>query len=134
MVFHFFGCFVDQSIHPARLSLRFVIMTAHIHSAAVSVHRMIAEGCQTSKFKVGRDSAKSDVVRVRAVRRAAEPDPCIPDDANGARNVNKAIQALHSPEELDIASVEQPVNRLDLDDMARVRGKTLLPSRQTNQS
>ncbi len=114
-------------VRPARLPLRFAIMPVDITDAAEVARRMVAEGCQTIKVKVGRDSAKTDVARVRAVRLAIGSDVRLTVDANGGWTVNEAIQASHSLEEFDVAFVEQPVNRLDLDGMARVRSQTRLP-------
>ncbi len=114
-------------VRPPRIPLRFAIMPVDIPSAAEVARRMVDEGCQIIKVKVGRDSAELDVARVRAVRLAVGPDVRITVDANGGWTVNEAIRASRSLEEFDVAFVEQPVNRLDLDGMAQVRNQTRLP-------
>jgi muconate cycloisomerase len=48
-------------------------------------------------------------------------------DANGGWSVSDAILAAPHLEELGVAFVEQPVNRLDLEGLAEVRRRTRLP-------
>jgi L-alanine-DL-glutamate epimerase-like enolase superfamily enzyme len=72
------------------------------------------------KLKVGTDAA-SDVARVRAVREAA-PDARIRVDANQGWTPDEAITVIRALEDagLDVEFVEQPVERYDVDGLARV--------------
>lgn len=109
------------------LPIRFPIFpVGPADSAAVAV-RMVADGFRTIKLKVGRDPLDFDLEGVRQVREAIGPDVRLTVDANGGWSVSEAIRASHRLEEYNVAFVEQPVHRLDLDGLAEVRRRTKLP-------
>jgi muconate cycloisomerase len=109
------------------LPLRFPVMPVGPTESADVARRMVGEGCRTIKLKVGRDPLDFDLERVRVVRDAVGPDVRITVDANGAWSVNDSIRAAWRLEEYGVAFVEQPVHRLDLDGLARVRSQIRLP-------
>lgn len=109
------------------LPLRFPVMPVGPQESAEAAKRIVVEGCRTIKLKVGHDPLALDLSRVRLVREAIGPDVRLTVDANGGWSVNEAIRASLLLEEFDVAFVEQPVHRLDLDGLARVRSQTRLP-------
>lgn len=70
------------------------------------------------KVKVQR---RADIDRVAAVRAAVGPGVAIRVDANGAWDVETALDMIHRLRSYDLELVEQPVARID--DLARVRAK-----------
>jgi L-alanine-DL-glutamate epimerase-like enolase superfamily enzyme len=95
-------------------------------SATVAADR-VAKGYSTIKLKVGHDPLAFDLERVRRVREAVGPDVRLTVDANGGWSVQEAICASAALEDYGVDFVEQPVHRLDLDGLARVRQRTRLP-------
>ena len=114
-------------VRSLELPVRFPIMPVGPAESAEVARRMVAEGFRTIKLKVGHDPLQRDLERVRLVREAIGPDVRLTIDANGGWSVNEAIRAAHALEEFDLAFVEQPVHRLDLDGLAYVRRQTRLP-------
>jgi L-alanine-DL-glutamate epimerase-like enolase superfamily enzyme len=114
-------------VRPLDLPVRFPIMPVGPAESADVATRMVAEGFQTIKLKVGHDPLPHDLARVRLVREAIGKDVRLTVDANGGWSVNEAIRAAHALEEYEVAFVEQPVHRLDLDGLARVRQQIRLP-------
>jgi len=115
------------AVRPFDLPLRFPVMPVGPQESAAAAKRIVAEGCRTIKLKVGHDPLAFDLDRVAQVREAIGPDVRLTVDANGGWSVNEAIRASFLLEEYDIAFVEQPVHRLDLEGMASVRSRTRLP-------
>ena len=95
-------------------------------SAAVAAGR-VAEGYSTIKLKVGHDPLAFDLERVQRVRDVVGPDVRLTVDANGGWSVQEAIRASAAMADYGVDFVEQPVHRLDLDGLARVRRRTRLP-------
>ena len=79
----------------------------------------VAAGVTTVKVKVGGGPLADDADRVAAVRDALGPAGRIRLDANGAWDVDGAVEALARLGGFDLELVEQPVP--DLADLARVR-------------
>jgi L-alanine-DL-glutamate epimerase-like enolase superfamily enzyme len=109
------------------LPLRFPIMPVGPQESAAAATRMVSEGFQTIKLKVGHDPLEFDLERVRLVREAIGSQVRLTVDANGGWSVNDAIRASFRLEDYGVAFIEQPVHRLDLDGLARVRQQTRLP-------
>jgi len=83
---------------------------------AAAAKRGLAEGYSCFKVKVG---LPDDEERVSAVRQAIGPWPALRLDANGAWEVEEAVQTLTGLEEHDLQLVEQPCATLE--EMAEVR-------------
>ena len=115
------------AVRSFNLPLRFPIMPVGPQESAAAAQRIVGEGCRTIKLKVGHDPLQRDLERVQLVREAVGPDVRLTVDANGGWSVNEAIRASLLLEEYDVAFVEQPVHRLDLDGLARVRSQSRLP-------
>lgn len=109
------------------IPLRFPVMPVGPELSADVARRMVAEGFRTIKLKVGHDPFPHDLERVRRVREAVGPDIRITVDANGGWSENEAVSAAPQLEELGVAFIEQPVHRLDLEGLARVRRAVRLP-------
>ena len=84
--------------------------------AAVATACAVADGYRSIKVKVGQGDDES---RVAAVREAAGPEVALRVDANGAWDVDAAVDMIGRLARFDLELVEQPV--ASLDDLARVR-------------
>jgi L-alanine-DL-glutamate epimerase-like enolase superfamily enzyme len=115
------------SVRAAEVPLRFPIMPVGPVESADVGRRMVAEGFRTLKLKVGHDPLEYDLERLRRVREAVGDSIRLTVDANGGWSVNEAIRAAPALEELGVLFVEQPVHRLDLEGLARVRQHIRLP-------
>lgn len=115
------------AVRPQEVPLRFPIMPVGPAASAEAARQIVKEGCRTIKLKVGHDSLTYDLERVQHVREAVGPEVRLTVDANGGWSVNEAIQASPPLEELDVAFIEQPVHRLDLEGLAQVRRRSRLP-------
>lgn len=82
-------------------------------------------GYSAVKVKVGRRDPRADVELVAAVRDAIGPSVGLRIDANGAWDVDTAIDVITRLARYDLELVEQPV--ASLDDLARVRGRIDVP-------
>jgi O-succinylbenzoate synthase len=82
----------------------------------------LASGCQTVKVKVGDEDGGN---RVAAIRAACGPRVRIRLDANGAWDVDTAVQQLDALRGFDIELVEDPVSSLE--DLASVRRRSSMP-------
>lgn len=86
-----------------------------------------ASGCTTAKVKVaerGQDLA-ADLDRVAAVRDALGPGGKIRVDANGAWDLDSAVDAITALDRWGLEYVEQPC--ASVDDLARVRRRVGVP-------
>jgi L-alanine-DL-glutamate epimerase-like enolase superfamily enzyme len=78
------------------------------------------EGYRTIGLKLGVLPPDVDVSRVAQVRRAVGPEVQIRCDANQAWRAGTAIATIKRLEEHDVAMIEQPVPRWDLEGMAQI--------------
>ena len=76
------------------------------------------------KIKVGQSN---DCERIGIVRDIMGPSVSIRLDANGAFNIKDAIQFIESVEEFNIDSIEQPIERGDVRDLAAVKSNSSIP-------
>jgi glucarate dehydratase len=81
-------------------------------------------GAVSFEGKVGARDLATDVAMVREVRSAVGAEPPVRLDANMAWTTGNARVALRRFEELDVASIEEPVATLQ--EMARLRATTTL--------
>jgi L-alanine-DL-glutamate epimerase-like enolase superfamily enzyme len=84
-------------------------------------------GARAVKMKIGGDTIRNDVARVRAVRGAIGPDVRLMVDANCAYTAFDAIRIAHELEPLDVYWFEEPVMPDDLRGLARVARSTRIP-------
>lgn len=81
-------------------------------------------GLKYIKIKVGKSN---DHERIAVVRNIMGPSVSIRLDANGAFTVKKAIQFIKSVEKYNIDSIEQPIKRGDVTNMADVKANSSIP-------
>jgi o-succinylbenzoate synthase len=86
-----------------------------------------ARGFKTFKLKVGALALERDRLRAAALRDAVGPDAKIRLDANQAYGENEAGEAIAAFAPFAIEYLEQPVAAADIDAMAAVRRKSLIP-------
>ncbi len=94
----------------ARVAVNAVIGADAPESAAAQARAAVGAGFTTIKVKVG---AGRDVERLEAIRVEIGPKVAIRIDANGAWNVEQAVEALAALEPFGIELVEEPVTGLD---------------------
>ena len=115
-----------------RIPIKFVVAAVEPDVVVRNAEQMVASGFDTIKIKVGADTLRpkdleGDVERVRRVREALGSGIKLTVDANGGWTVPDAIRTIRRLERYDIAIVEQPVARDDLDGMAKVRAAVEVP-------
>jgi len=87
----------------------------------------VGEGYQTLMIKGGTDSVETEIQRVKAVREEVGPDIHLIVDANCGWTPTSAIRIMRGLEELNIAFVEQPLPKWDVDGMTRINSQTAIP-------
>jgi L-Ala-D/L-Glu epimerase len=75
----------------------------------------------------GHGPLEDDVARVRTVREMLGPEPKLRLDANGAFDLESAIDLLHRVEAFDVEFVEQPLPAGDLEDLRRLAAEVAIP-------
>ncbi len=88
---------------------------------------MAAAGWKAIKVRVGGASAEGDVARIRAVRTAIGPSVRLMADANQALGEGEAVRRGRRFEEFDLEWFEEPLPLWDLDGLARVRRRLMMP-------
>ena len=109
--------------NPLQIPIKFSIGLREPEDAANIALTKVKEGFTAIKLKVGPDPEK-DLLRVRLVREAIGENIKLNVDTNGGWNVEQAIREIRRYEEFDLAYVEQPTPRWDIDGLAKVRAAT----------
>lgn len=92
-----------------------------------NVAAYVARGFTMVKMKVGGPSLTRDVDRVRAVREAIGDDVGLMVDANQAWSPHAAISFARQVQDQNIAWLEEPVGKEDLDGYVRVASSVDIP-------
>jgi muconate cycloisomerase len=85
-----------------------------------------ARGYRSAKVKVG-GRLEDDVARVAAARNAVGSRMALRVDANEGLDVDGAIRLARALEPYDLTLLEQPVQRRNLEGLARIRRSTSIP-------
>lgn len=109
--------------NPLQIPIKFSIGLREPEDAANIAVGKVKEGFKAIKLKVGPDPEK-DLLRVRLVREAIGPNIKLNVDTNGGWTVDQAIREIKRYAPFDLAYVEQPTPRWDIDGLARVRAAT----------
>lgn len=115
------------AVRESTIPLRFPLFPVDPSAAGELARTVVAQGVKTVKAKVGRDPMEVDLERVAAVRDAVGPDVRVTVDANGGWTVSDTLRIAPHLADLDVAFIEQPVDRYDLDALAYVRSRSPLP-------
>ncbi len=120
---------LGQLIPPVRESVVYcgVMPTGSVELAERHARFAKLMGASFVKVKVGADDVEHDRVRLETIRSVLGPGVSLTIDANAAYSVDRAIDALHEFEPLDISGVEQPVPRGEPDEIAAVRRESRIP-------
>jgi o-succinylbenzoate synthase len=110
----------------AQLEVNAVIGGGIAEEAETFAREAVAAGYRVLKLKVGSVDLDADVSRVERVRRAC-PDAAIRLDANGAWTEAQAVEAIERLAPLGIELIEQPVPASEVEAMARLRQRGLMP-------
>ena len=101
-----------------------VFSSENIRNTIELAKRFKQAGLKYIKIKVGKNN---DLERIAAVRDIMGQSASIRLDANGAFNIKKAIQFIKSIEKFNIDSIEQPIIRGDVTDLAAVKANSSIP-------
>lgn len=113
-----YQCALSAACIAFPVPLRSAVMVNALVSKAPADTSALA-GFPAVKVKVGRADLASDLELVRQVRQSIGPDVALRVDANGAWDLETAVEALHILEPLDLELAEQPV--ASIEDLARLR-------------
>jgi D-galactarolactone cycloisomerase len=100
--------------------LYFTDMDRLVAEAVEEAEGFVAAGFKAIKMKIGLGSAKADLARVAAVRKAIGADVKLMVDANHCFTVPAAIRLGRRLEEFDIAWFEEPISPEDIDGYIQV--------------
>jgi len=87
----------------------------------------VEQGYKAVKIKLGLRNPDDDVARVKAVRDAIGPDIDLMIDINNGWSVNVAIRMARKLEKYEIAWLEEPIWKMDIEGYARVAAATEIP-------
>ncbi len=87
----------------------------------------VEEGYRTIGLKLGILPPEQDIARVAAVRKVVGADIHIRCDANQGWTVGTAINTIYQLEEYNVAMVEQPVPRHDIEGLAEIVRSVNIP-------
>ena len=106
-----------------QIPIKFSIGLREPEDAAAIAAEKVQQGFTAIKLKVGPDPEK-DLLRVRLVREAVGENVKLNVDTNGGWSVEEAIREIPRYEKFNLAYVEQPTPRWDIEAMAKVRAAT----------
>jgi muconate/chloromuconate cycloisomerase len=88
---------------------------------------LVAHGHRIFKVKTAAHPVAHDVARIRRIREAVGPDVSLRVDANQGWDRATALRAIRQMEPCDLAFVEQPVPRWDLEGLAQIGRSVSVP-------
>ena len=89
-------------------------------AAVEEAHKLLAEGFQAAKIRVGRPEARDDLAVVRAVRKAVGDDVTLMCDYNQALTVTEAIRRGEMLDDEGLTWIEEPIRHDDYAGCARI--------------
>ncbi|MGI8759580.1 MAG: mandelate racemase/muconate lactonizing enzyme family protein [Acidimicrobiales bacterium] len=120
------GASLAELLPPRRTTVVYsgVVTAGSVDAAVRRARQMKLVGLSDLKLKAG---LGNDVERVRAVREAVGPEVSLRLDANGAWDLDEALQVLNDVAPFAIAAVEQPLPRGALGDLKALRRASPIP-------
>lgn len=114
-------------ILPARS--RVIIYTGVLTSCNIKQTAEIAKRFKQTELKYVKIKVRNnnDLKRIAIVREIMGPSVSIRVDANGAFNIRKAIRFIKSVEKYNIDSIEQPIKRGDIKNLAAIKSNSPIP-------
>ena len=89
-------------------------------AAVEEAHKLLAEGFQAAKIRVGRPDAREDLAVVRAVRKAVGDQVTLMCDYNQALTVTEAIRRGEMLDDEGLTWIEEPIRHDDYAGCARI--------------
>ncbi|MFC1814477.1 mandelate racemase/muconate lactonizing enzyme family protein [Thermodesulfobacteriota bacterium] len=93
---------------------------------AADAQALADQGYMAFKVKIGEDT-DSDIKRVEAIRKAISSESTITVDMNGAYQPKEAVELIKALTQYDVALVEQPVKRDNIEGLVFVRQRVPIP-------
>jgi L-alanine-DL-glutamate epimerase-like enolase superfamily enzyme len=87
---------------------------------------LATQGFKAIKMKVGLN-INEDIVRLQAVRDALPKDVALSADGNQGYSFDEAVEFVKRTKDLDLAYLEQPVSRDDLESSRKLREMSVVP-------
>lgn len=117
---------LGQVLPPLTSTVRYsgVITTGNITKTVGLAQQFKNAGFTYIKMKVGR---KDDIERIAAVRDIMGPSVSIRVDANGAFSAQEGVRFAQAVEKYRIDSIEQPIRRGNVKQLAYVRNNSPVP-------
>ena len=91
-----------------------------VGAAEDDAHRLLAEGFQAAKIRVGRPDAREDLAVVRAIRKAVGDNVTLMCDYNQALTVTDAIRRGEMLDDEGLSWIEEPIRHDDYAGCARI--------------
>jgi muconate/chloromuconate cycloisomerase len=110
-----------------RLPLSRSASHSDIEKDLAEVRGYLSEGYRIIKVKVGVLDVYQDVERIKAIRELAGTGVSLRADANQGWDVPTALKFIRGVEDCGLEFLEQPIPKWNLDGMAHLRGKTVIP-------
>ncbi len=115
------GCFVKK------LPLLWPLLGSDAETNVKEATKAIKRGFKSIMIKVGQNVPDVDIERVSAVRKAIGEEIIIIVDANQGWTRSTAIKCIRKMEPFNIAWIEQPVPRWDIDGMKSIKDTVSTP-------
>jgi L-Ala-D/L-Glu epimerase len=102
------------------------LLGGNLQDVTTAAAELVKQGFTAFKLKVGgpTTSVATDVERVYAVRDTIGPEATLRVDANGAWNLDQALEFAIEVADADLEFCEQPLPAADLDGMAMLRRRS----------
>ncbi|MDZ4752754.1 MAG: dipeptide epimerase [Flavobacteriales bacterium] len=104
----------------------YTVSIGEVNKMAEDALKIKNQGYPAIKVKVGRDG-KTDIERIRAIRKAVGNDIPLRIDANQGWSAEEAIATLKELAQFDIQHCEEPIARWNLLEMPHVRRQSPIP-------
>jgi len=101
-----------------------VLTSGNVEKTVELANRFKQIGFRYVKMKIGKSN---DQERIAIVRDILGPSVSLRLDANGVFGVKQAVQFIKSVEKFNIDSIEQPIKRGDIADLAIVKSNSSIP-------
>ncbi len=93
----------------------------------IAVEARAADGFRTFMIKMGAQPVEDEIERVAALTDRFHPEIRFVVDANQGWSQAEALRFVHGANRYPLALIEQPVDRRDVDGMARLRAASIAP-------
>ncbi|MBK9315114.1 MAG: dipeptide epimerase [Acidobacteria bacterium] len=109
-----------------RISTSITLSIDDLEPSVARAQEFQSRGFKRLKIKCGLD-AEGDIMRVKAIRSAVDPDTRLCIDSNQGYSVDQALLVINSLNDCAIEFIEQPVRAEDLDGLRFLSARSPIP-------